>query len=175
MGTSVSLVPGSPWTPMPTAIRPSGTVNSGLSAPGRVHPEKATPNERVRSLACEATRCTSSSESPGVGGGGGDFEDRQVAGDAASLVDLVGGGAGDVVGDGERDSSECRCRSSRFRRLTEVQHVTGVVAEAQQHAGPAGSAALATEHTCRADGEAKRLPIAAPSAMPGPTRPAKAG
>ncbi len=47
----VSSIPGSQWMPSPTAIRPSGTENSGWSAPGRVQPLKATPNERVRSFA----------------------------------------------------------------------------------------------------------------------------
>ena len=41
-------MPGSPWTPRPTPIFPSGTVNSGPSAPGSVHPAKATPSVRVR-------------------------------------------------------------------------------------------------------------------------------
>ncbi len=39
-------------------MRPSGTENSGCSAPGRVQPVKATPNERVRSFASRATRVT---------------------------------------------------------------------------------------------------------------------
>ncbi len=60
VGTSVSSMPGSPWMPMPTAMRPSGTVNSGSVAPGRVQPLNATPKDRVRSFAWVATRTTSS-------------------------------------------------------------------------------------------------------------------
>ena len=109
-----------------------------------------------------------------VGSGGGHFEHRQVAGDAAALLDLVGAGAGDVVGDRKLQ----RAMPLSFKRsaaCAEVQHVTGVVAEAEQHAGRRRDAALATEQICWADGEAKMLPTAAPCASPGPTRPAKAG
>ena len=49
---------------MPTDIFPGGTVNRGSLAPGMVAPEKATPNDRVRSFARAATATTSSMESP---------------------------------------------------------------------------------------------------------------
>ena len=59
-----SLRPGSPWSPMPMAMRPLGTSNNGWSAPGRVQPLKATPNVRVRPLALRASRSTSSRGRP---------------------------------------------------------------------------------------------------------------
>ncbi len=37
-------------------MRPSGTENSGSSAPGSLQPVKATPIERVRAFASRATR-----------------------------------------------------------------------------------------------------------------------
>ena len=43
-GDVISSMPGSPWMPSPMAMRPSGTENSGCSAPGRVQPVNATPN-----------------------------------------------------------------------------------------------------------------------------------
>ena len=56
--------PGSPWSPMPMAMRPLGTSNKGWLAPGRVQPLKATPRLRVRPLALRASRSTSSRGSP---------------------------------------------------------------------------------------------------------------
>ncbi len=58
-GIGTSEMPGSPWMPRPSDMNPSGTVNSGASAPGRVHPAKATPKLRVRSFAWRPTRTVS--------------------------------------------------------------------------------------------------------------------
>ena len=45
-------------------ILPSGTVNSGSSAPGSVQPSNATPNVRVAAFAASATRITPGRSSP---------------------------------------------------------------------------------------------------------------
>ncbi len=70
---------------------------------------------------------------PGFGGGAGDLEDRQVAGDAAALLDLVQRGAGDVVGDQDGAGLDAFGVEAQLG-LAEVQDVAGVVAVAQQHA-----------------------------------------
>ena len=59
-----SLSPGSPCSPMPIAIRPLGTVKSGVLAPGSVQPLKATPSVRVCALAFRARCSTASRDNP---------------------------------------------------------------------------------------------------------------
>ena len=67
------------------------------------------------------------------GGGSGDLEHCQVAGDAAPLLDLVQRGAGDVVGDQDCAGFNAFGVEAQLG-LAEVQDVTGIVAVAQQHA-----------------------------------------
>ncbi len=69
----------------------------------------------------------------GFGGGAGDLEDRQVPGDAAALVDLVQGCAGDVVGDQDGAGLDAFGVEPELR-LAEVEDVPGVVAVAEQDA-----------------------------------------
>lgn len=59
-----SRTPGSPWMPSPMPIWPFSTWNRASSAPGNVQPSKATPKERVASLAFHARRSASSRSAP---------------------------------------------------------------------------------------------------------------
>ena len=59
-------------------------------------------------------------------------------------------------------------------RGVEVEHVAGVVAVGEEH--PAAAARRGRDEcTCCVEGDAKRLPIAAPCARPWPTSPPNAG
>ena len=174
VGIGCSEMPGSPWMPRPSDIWPAGTVNSGSSAPGRVQPSKATPRERVRWLVLMAEPFDLVQVQPGLGGGAGDLEDRQVPGDAAALLDLVQRGAGDVVGDQDGAGLDALGVEPQLG-LAEVQDVAGVVAVAQQHAA-AGVGGLG--HPVDLPGRGRGEHVAAGRCRrpgPGPTRPAKAG
>ena len=107
-------------------------MNNGSDLPGRVQPSKATPKDRVRSLVCRASRSTSSREAALLGGRPGDLEDRQVAGDAATLLELVRRGAPDVVGD-QHGAAVDALGPQLVLGGVEVEHVAGVVAVAEQH------------------------------------------
>ena len=135
MGTSVSSIPGSPWMPSPTAIRPSGTVNSGSAAPGSVQPVKATPNDRVRSLARRATRSTSSREQPSSAAAQATL--KTVRSPAMPRRFCTSSG---VALQMSSVTSTVRQSMPSAAQLVlggvEVQHVTGVVAVAEQHPPP---------------------------------------
>jgi hypothetical protein len=62
----------------------------------------------------------------------GDLEDDEIAGDSAASVFLAGGGAGDVVGYGQDLHGDALGPQPRGRG-GEVEHIAGVVAEAEQH------------------------------------------
>src|SRR5699024_1025127 len=65
--------------------------------------------------------------------GAGDLEHRQVAGDAAAVAMVLGGVGDDVVADLD-DPHVHALGAQLLRRGAEVQHVPGIVAEAQHHA-----------------------------------------
>ena len=69
----------------------------------------------------------------GLGGGARDLEDREVAGDAAALLDLVQRGAGDVIGHQHGARLDAFSVEPQLG-LAEVQDVAGVVAVAEEHA-----------------------------------------
>ena len=101
-------------------MRPSGTVNSGSSAPGSVQPVKATPNDRVRSFASRATRGDAVEVVALLGRGGRGAEDREIAGDAAALVLLVGraletSSVTVTVSHAMPSARSCSCAASKFR------------------------------------------------------------
>ena len=109
----------------------------------------------------------------GCRGGAGDLEHGEVAGDTAALVCLVGSGAEDVVG--HRDGAAVDAvRADRLLCGAEVQHVSRVVAVAQKDA-PALFARSHDGFDLSRGRRGEEVPIAAPWARPGPTRPAKAG
>ena len=62
----------------------------------------------------------------------GDLEHREVPRDAASFVDLGQRGAGNVISNDHCASGDT-LRVQAFLSLTEVQHVAGIVAVAQEH------------------------------------------
>ena len=106
-------------------------VGAGQGAAGEGHAERAGAVVGVRGDAVHLVQ-----REPGVGSGGGDLEDRQVAGDAAALLDLVGG-ALEMSSVTASVSAGMPLAFKQLRPLTEVQHVAGVVAVAQQHAAAA--------------------------------------
>ena len=125
-------MPGSPWMPSPTAIRPlrhgeqrlrlagqGAAVEGDAERPGAVVGAAGQPLDLVEGRAL-------------LGGGAGDLEDREVAGDAAALLDLVRRGAPDVVGD-QHGAAVDALGLQLVLGGVEVQHVTGVVAVAEQH------------------------------------------
>ena len=120
---------------MPTAMRPSGTVKSGSSAPGSEQPENATP-KRAGALVGRGRRRARPrrATSPSSAAAAGDLEDGEVAGDAAALVRLVDRGARDVVGHGDGAGRRCPRRAASCCGRVEVEHVARVVAVAEQHA-----------------------------------------
>ena len=174
VGMASSDTPGSPWMPRPTPILPSGTVNSGSSAPGRVQPSNATPRVRVAAFAVSGHPDHAREVEAVLGRGARTLEDREIACDAAPLGLFALRGAGDVVGD---------CEVVRVDALAaqlgdgkpEVHHVAGVVAGRQQHARRHRARPATTDAASSADGEVKMLPTTAPSANPGPTVPQNAG
>ncbi|MNI57512.1 hypothetical protein D3C73_1125780 [compost metagenome] len=71
---------------------------------------------------------------PGFGSSTHDFENHEVPGNAAALLDLLGGGAGDVVCDQHvlrRDALSIQA----FAGHAEVHDIPGVVAVAEHDAG----------------------------------------
>ena len=69
----------------------------------------------------------------GLDGGPGDLEHRQVTGDAAAVTVLARLPGGDVVADGD-DAHVDPLGAELLGSDTEVEHVSGVVAEAEDHA-----------------------------------------
>ena len=130
---------------------PSGTTNSGASAPGRCsrrRPRRGTGYGRWRGLPPRRR--------PGQSllcGGAGDLEDREVPCDAAAFL-TARRGAGDVVGDQDDAGFDpgveagWACRSSCVAR---------VVAEGEQHAA-AGVGGPGHGSAWPAAGEANMLP-----------------
>ena len=68
----------------------------------------------------------------GLRGRAGDLEDDDVARDAPAQRGAFGGRAGDIVGD-RQDARVDALGGQTPRRRAEVEHVAGVIAEAEQH------------------------------------------
>ena len=86
----------------------------------------------MRSLACRAQPLDLVEGGAFLRGGPSDLEDREVAGDAATLLELVRRSAPDVVGD-QYGAAVDPLRLQLVLGGVEVEHVTGVVAVAEQH------------------------------------------
>src|SRR5690606_24993212 len=83
-----------------------------------------------------------------LGGGTGDAEDGEVAGDAAAFVDLVLPGRRYVVRDGDGLARDPGCAELLLCGV-EVEHVAGVVAVAEEHAAAVFGRARNREHLLR--------------------------
>ena len=166
-------MPGSPWIPRPSDIWPAGTWNSGLLGAGQRaavegHAERTGAVVGLDGEALDVVQVQSR-----LGGGAGDLEDGQVAGDAAALLDLLQRGAGNVIGDQDRAGLDALGVEPELR-LAEVQDVAGVVAVAEQHSA-AGVGGLGYAVDLAGGGRGEHVAAGGGGGQAGPTSPAKAG